>query len=125
MPKGQSFTFSWTQKDIETFIKKTTPSYRSLGGYKLVFEKNDDNWCAVACVFPKSISQDDMKRVSLHVVRTLQNFFEANGKKLIISVRAYGKGQAGDMIALNNPFNKDMTKTVFGYDPNYAKTIKQ
>ena len=66
-----------------------------------------------------------MKRVSLHVVRTLQNFFEANGKKLIISVRAYGKGQAGDMIALNNPFNKDMTKTVFGYDPNYAKTIKQ
>ena len=35
-PKAPEYNYTWTQKDIETFIKKSLPTYSKLGGYKLV-----------------------------------------------------------------------------------------
>lgn len=121
MPKANEYNYSWTQQDISDFLKKTNPSYQNLGGYKIVFERNDKNWCAVAFVFPQKLSGDDMQRISKKAITSLENFFTTNGAQKVMSARAYGKGQPGDMIAIKNPFKKD--ETVYGQYPNYLETI--
>ena len=120
-PKAPEYNYTWTQKDIETFIKKSLPTYSKLGGYKLVFEKNSKNWCAIALVFPNPLNEMDTRRISNSGIRALENFFDANGAVKIVTARAYGKGQKGDMISMKIPGKE----SVHEYVPNYLKELQK